>query len=209
MALFDLVCPHCQSGLVVDTTAGATATVGESLKIVSFASPEDMASAEATIANAQKQAEQGRMTHAQALADIEGAQTASRLATQVRKAQADAAAAALAKAESDSAEANRVLADATATLAAAEAVDPPDAQAVAAAKANVDTATANKETTDKALVDARAKAPAEVPDIVAPIVPAEVPAPAEAPAEVVNPTPVSVDPSLVTTINPAEVTFNG
>jgi hypothetical protein len=202
MAQFDLVCPNCQAGLVVDTTAGATATVGESLKIVAFSSPEDMAKAEATIATAREQAEQGRVTHAQALADIEGAQTASRLATTVRKTQVDAANAALAKAQTDSAEAQRVLGDATAALAAAEAVDPPDAAAVAAAKANVDTATANKDVTDKALVDARAKAPAEVPDVVAPIVPDEPPVPAEAPAPFVNPTPV-------TTSNPAEVTFNG
>ena len=208
MAQFDLVCPNCQAGLVVDTTAGATATVGESLKIVSFASPDDMAKAEATIATAREQAAQGQMTHAQALADIEGAQTASRLATQVRKAQADAAAAALAKAETDSAEANRVLADATAALAVAEAVDPPDATVIAAKKANVDTATANKEVTDKALVDARAKAPAEVPDVIAPIVPDEAPASAEAPvaAPFTNPSPALDTPFTLPT---AEVGTNG
>ncbi len=90
MALFDLVCPNCKSGLVVDTSAGATATVGEALKLVTYSSPEQMAAAEATIANAREKAAAGQMAHAQALAEIEGAQTASRLAALVRQTTAEA-----------------------------------------------------------------------------------------------------------------------
>jgi hypothetical protein len=90
MALHDLVCPHCQSGLVVDTNAGNTATVGETVAIVSHASPEDMAQAVEAMASAREQAIQGAITHAEALAKMEAARVAHRLAGLVGLAKAEA-----------------------------------------------------------------------------------------------------------------------